>query len=175
MTPNMDVIQTVLAFQTSDGERFHDLTQAQGHARRRLIDGLYLHAAKQDVAFAALPRELMIDFLMKHSKDVAKVHSLTLAPEALTGEEARLAGASAITRAERPVATAPAFAGARSMVEGGLVGDAIPPAARPFPPKTEPQAPSRLQSAMRTVDSEEAKRRDDAVEAEAVRVLQGAL
>lgn len=168
---NMDVIQTKLAYETSDGEKFHDLAEAQGHARRRLMDGLYLHAAKQDVQFAALPRELVVDFLLKHSKDIAKVHSLTLAPEALTGDDARLGGASAVNRPERPAA----FAGAQSMTEGGTVMSASPTTVRPFPPKTEPQTPSRLQSAMRTVDNEEAKRRDAAVEAEAVRVLQGTL
>lgn len=179
---NMDVIQTKLAYETSDGEKFHDLAQAQGHARRRLMDGLYLHAAKQDVQFAALPRELVLDFLLKHSKDIAKVHGLTLAPDALSGEDARLGGASAqntpqapaaIVRAERPFA-APApdkFASAKTFPEGGIVMSASP--ARPFPPSTEPQ---RLQAAMRAVDhNEEQKRRDAAIEAEAARVLEAAI
>lgn len=170
---NMDVIQTKLAYETSDGEKFHDLEAAQNHARRRLMDGLYLHAAKQDVQFAALPRELLVDFLLKHSKDIAKVHGLSLAPDALSGADARTAGAAP----RAPTALSPG--GAPAVAEPARA-TTMPPALAAYgdkkpPAHLFPQSTQRLQEAMRNVDSEEQKHRDAAIEAEAARVLENAI
>lgn len=152
MTQPIDTIKTVLAYETADGQKFHDKADAQTHTRRRLFDGLYLHAAREDVEFAALPREQMVDWLMRFADKVAKVNALTLTPEPLPAADpyAGAAKAAGLVTPMRPGASIP-----------NRVEVSTRPAEERRPTAHNPafSAPyggaSRLQTAIQAVDQKE--------------------
>ena len=66
MSDKKFVIATVPAYQTVDGQRFHDLGEAQTHTRRELFAAIRARACRGNPEFARLDKDLLIDFLMEN-------------------------------------------------------------------------------------------------------------
>jgi hypothetical protein len=139
-------IQTILGYQTADGEQFHDLGAAQTHTRSLLHKSIHDHAIKQDTRFALLDKALLLDFLMAYDRVVAGVVAERFAPEPVSqSTAAELADAAGLKIANvhtgGPVA---------SNVTGLRPAAPVTQSGRPLP---EAVRPDPLKSAMQAVDS----------------------
>lgn len=75
------VIMTVPAYQTSDGERFHDLAEAQTHQRRALYSTTYDKLCQSDATkYAKIDRALFIDAMMAVGTHVGFIANEKLEP-----------------------------------------------------------------------------------------------
>lgn len=75
-------IQTVFGYQTNDGQKFHDLGEAQKHTRRSLYGIIFDRAVAADLKFARLDKDLLMDFLMTGGTALAKIATDPLAATA---------------------------------------------------------------------------------------------
>lgn len=65
MTTQTPIIQTVPAYQTRDGEKFHTLEAAQTHAKTRWFEAIIQNACKGHPDYARLDRDLLVKFLFE--------------------------------------------------------------------------------------------------------------
>lgn len=108
----MTNIQTINGYQTADGQKFHEITEAQTHARRALYGIVHDRAVAGNTALGILPRETVIDFLMAHGQQIASIALDPLEPAdrrqpAVKPEEPPAAGLAGQRRAVAAALTAP--------------------------------------------------------------------
>lgn len=94
-TNNTPAIQTVVSYQTRDGERFNSLPEAQTHARTQWFEAIITTASKENPEFARLDRDLLIKFLFSTGAHLAHAINNGLSP-------APLAPSVVVTNTPRP-------------------------------------------------------------------------
>lgn len=85
-------IKTVPAFQAADGQKFHDLSEAQGYTRKQMLAAAHGAACKVDPKFARLDRDLFIDICLHSGKLIGSIMAEPLEPmvnEAIQAERMR--------------------------------------------------------------------------------------
>lgn len=91
-------IQTVLAYKTGDGQRFHDLEEARNHTRRSLLGFRYDKLCKEDPNFAKLDRDLFVEACYRSGTLIGEIMRDTLSPKSLPTHEGGAAPGQAAPR-----------------------------------------------------------------------------
>lgn len=78
-------IQTVFAYKTGDGQKFHDLAEAQIHTRKSLLGMQYDKLCKEDPNFAKMDRGLFVEATFKAGTLIGEIMRDTLSPKAPVG------------------------------------------------------------------------------------------
>lgn len=74
------IITITQAYETFDGKKFHDVTEAQDHTKTCVYSALIDRAVKANVKYAHLDKALLIEFLKERERDVAIVSHDPLTP-----------------------------------------------------------------------------------------------
>lgn len=75
------LIKTIASYETTDGQKFHSLEDAQTHTRKSLYEAIHKQAMRDNPEFHALPKETLLAFLMAHGTRLAQVATNEFKPE----------------------------------------------------------------------------------------------
>lgn len=80
-------IQTVLAYKTGDGQKFHDLEEARNHTRKSLLGLQYDKLCKEDPNFAKMDRDLFVEACYRSGTLIGEIMRDALSPKSLPTHE----------------------------------------------------------------------------------------
>lgn len=154
-------VQTVLAYATADGERFHSVEDAQLHTRKELYKALHARACRDNPEFARLDKDLLVDLLLHSGSYFAKAitnafEPLPLAPPPAAQAQATAASTVTPMPAARPDASPAPTAATRLMDAAAkslatVRGERADPG---FPPSTTPAAREPVRKMVDEFDEE---------------------